>query len=296
MGKTARTEVGDKNRLMSLSLRRPVLVMLALLFIASLIKILDIFVFPLDELLGEAILTKLLGFGLVVAYVAACGRRLRDIGFHARVLTQSLLIAGVAFISLYAVAFAAQIVALNLGGEDAGLALSAVDPRTGLSGGLLFGLWLVTANLVNSAMEEGLFRGAMIRHFLIRYSAWGAILLQAGLFAAWHLTVPIGLLLDGESVVQVVFEGGALLVATGIAGVVYGYLYFKTDNIWAPFLAHTINNSVFNILFIQTGAGLQSGLEFGMFTGIFLVGYVLLIPIIWTVTKWLKMPEVKPWR
>jgi hypothetical protein len=42
-------------------------------------------------------------------------------------------------------------------GEDASLVLSAVDPKTGMSGGMLFAVWLLVANLVNSAMEDGLF-------------------------------------------------------------------------------------------------------------------------------------------
>ena len=65
----------------------------------------------------------------------------------------------------------------------ASLVLSAIDPKTGLSGGLLFGLWLIFSNLFNLGMEEGLFRGVMLRHFLVRYSKWGAIFLQAILFS-----------------------------------------------------------------------------------------------------------------
>ena len=56
---------GKTNWLLSLSLKRPVLVMLILYILACLIKILDSFVLRLDELLGEAILTKALGFVLV---------------------------------------------------------------------------------------------------------------------------------------------------------------------------------------------------------------------------------------
>lgn len=33
---------------------------------------------------------------------------------------------------------------------------------TGMSGGLSFAIWLLFANLVNSALKDGLFRSAMI--------------------------------------------------------------------------------------------------------------------------------------
>jgi membrane protease YdiL (CAAX protease family) len=284
------------NSVLAFSLERPVLVMLILYFIAWLFKLLDNHILRLDELLGEAILTKSLGFLLVAAYVWACGRKLSDIGFHTRFLGKTLLIAGVSVVSLYLVAYTAQVVQLRVSGEDVGFVLSAIDPRTGMSGGLGFAIWLLSANLVNSAMEEGLFRGTMVRHFLIRFSTWGALLLQASLFSLWHLNWPIRQLLDGKATIgEAAFEAIGLLLGTFIGGLVYGYLYFKTDNLWGAFLAHTINNSIFNVLFIRTSAGMQSGLEFGLFLAIFLIGHVLLIPLIYWFSKRLEMPEVKPW-
>lgn len=284
------------NWLLSLSLKRPVLVMLILFFLACVIKFIDSFVLRLDELIGEAILTKTLGFLLVAGYVWACGGKLRDIGFHARNLGKALLIAAVSFGGLYLSAYAAQMILLRATGEDAGLVLSAVDPKTGMSGGVLFGIWLLAANLVNSAMEDGLFRGTMIRHLLLRFSGWRAILLQAGLFAVWHLSWPVRQLLDGEaSLGQAGFEALSLLVATFIAGIVYGYLYLKTDSLWSPFVAHTINNGIFNVLFIKTKVGVQAGQESGLLIGIVLLGYLLLIAVFRFVSRRLGMPEVKPW-
>ena len=162
--------------------------MLVLFILVCLFKILDSFVLRLDELLGEAILTKSLGFLLIVAYLWVCGRRLRDIGFKSRFAGKALLISAVCFISLYVVAFGAQLIVLRAGEEDARLAFSAVDFKTGMTGGLFFGIWLLSANFVNSAMEESLFRGAMLRHFRIRFSFWGATLLAAGYFSIWHIT------------------------------------------------------------------------------------------------------------
>lgn len=284
------------NRLLAYSLQHPLHAMLTLYLIAWLFKLLDNHILRLDELLGEAILTKSLGLLLVAAYVWACGRKLSDIGFHTRFLGKTLLIAGVSVLSLYLVAHAAQLLQLRAGGEEAVFVLSAVDPRTGLSGGLGFAIWLLSANLVNSAMEEGLFRGAMVRHFLIPFSARGALLLQASLFALWHLNWPIRQLLDGQATAgEAAFTAFGLLMATFIGGLVYGYLYVKTDNLWGAFLAHTINNGIFNVLFISAGGAIKSGLDFGLFTAIFLIGHLLLLPVIYLAARRLGMPEVKPW-
>jgi membrane protease YdiL (CAAX protease family) len=291
-----RSTSSNPNWLLAFSVKRPILVMLTLFFIAYVIKFFDSFLFRLDEVIGEAILTKLLGFVLVAAYVWICRRRLSDIGFHAQNLGTVLLIAFVGFGVLYALAFTSQLLILKASGTKATFVLSAVDPKTGMSGGLFFGIWLLFANLVNSAMEEGLFRGIMLRHFLVRFSKWGGIFLQAGLFALWHLSWPLRHLLDGQATVgEVAFEALGLLLATLISGVVYGYFYYRTDSLWGPFVAHTINNGIFNVLFIRTNVGMQSGLEFGPFTAMFLVGNILMIPIIAVLANRLKTPEVKPW-
>ena len=282
--------------LLSFSLQRPGLVMLDLFILACLIKILDSFVFRLDERLGEAILTKGLGFVLLVAYVWTCRRKLSDIGFKSRFVGKALLIAAICFISLYVVSFGSQLIILRAGGEDARLAFSAVDYKTGMTGGLFFGIWLVSANFVNSAMEEGLFRGAMLRHFRRKLPFWGATLLAAGYFSIWHITGPIRNLMDGKADLSgAAFEAFVILLATFVAGIVYGYLFLKTDNLWAPFLAHTINNSIFNVLFISTNAGLQSSLEFMPFQIIFLLGNLALVPLIGLFAKRWNMPEVEPW-
>lgn len=286
----------EPNRLLASSLAHPVLMMLALFLIASLLKLLDTFVLPLNEMVGELIFTKLLGFGLVVAYLWACGRHLRDIGFHTRGLGPSLLIATVTVGGLFIISYAAQLIYMRASGEEAVLALAAIDPKTGLSGGLLFGLWLLVANLVNSAMEDGLFRGLMIRHFRLPYSVWGAILLQAFLFAIWHLNWPIAHWLSGEYTIgEVSFEAAALLLSTGIAGIVTGYMYHRTGNLWGPFLAHFINNGVLNVVFLRTAEGLQSGTEFALFLAIWLPGNLLTIPVIAWLAKRFELTEVKPW-
>jgi membrane protease YdiL (CAAX protease family) len=294
--KNSNSPENRSNWLLLTSLQHPGLVMLVLFILASLIKILDGFVLRLDELLGEAILTKGLGLLLLVAYVWICGRRMRDIGFKSHFAGKALLISAVCFISLYVVAFGVQLIVLRAGGEDARLAFSAVDFTTGKTGGLFFGIWLLSANFVNSAMEEGLFRGAMLRHFRRKLSFWGAILLGAGYFSIWHITGPVRNLMDGKADLgEASFQAFALLLGTVIAGIVYGYLYLKTDSLWGPFLAHTINNSIFNVLFIQTGAGMQSGLEFMPFQIIFVFGTLALIPLIGLFAKRWNLPEAEPW-
>ena len=87
----------NQNWLLEISIKRPVLVMLTLYIIAWFIKILDTFIFRLDEIIGEAILTKALGFILVAAFVWMARRKLSDIGFRVDNLGSSLVLTIVGF-------------------------------------------------------------------------------------------------------------------------------------------------------------------------------------------------------
>ena len=145
-------------------------------------------------------------------------------------------------------------------------------------------------------MEEGLFRGLMLRLFMLRHAKWGAILLQAVLFSIWHLSWPLRHLIDGQmSLGAVAFEALGLTLSTLISGMVYGLFTYRTSNLWGPFVGHVINNSIFNVLFIRTNAGLQSGLEFMPFILIFLSGHLLMIPVITWVANRFQLAEFKPW-
>lgn len=64
--------------------RWPVVAPLVLLAVALVLRIIDVYVLRLDEVLGEIILSKSLGLALVVGYLWWIGRRLSDVGLHAR--------------------------------------------------------------------------------------------------------------------------------------------------------------------------------------------------------------------
>jgi len=284
-----------KNRLFDFSLKRPGIIVFCLFLMACVFKYIDNFALRLDELLGEAILTKAAGLLLVFLYLLLAGKKMRDIGFHKEQLSYSLLISGLGFIVVYFLAFIVQYAILRSSGVDARPAISAMDPKTGMTGGILFGIWMIAANLVNSAMEEGLFRGIMMRHLKIKMSGWGALLVSSAFFAIWHLGWPIRHYLDGVPMNEVAMEAATLLLATFIAGLAYGYLYLKTNNLWAPFLAHTINNTLLNMLFFKDESGMQAAYSSMVFMGIVLIGYLVLIPVINWAAKKHSLPLMQAW-
>ena len=283
------------NPLYQRSLARPILVPLALLVIAVLLRIVDIFLLPLAEATGEAFLHKALGFVLVLAYVGAAGQSLAAIGLHRGLVGQALFIGASGVAIIFLLGYGLQLGFLRLAGRQATLVVLATDPKTGTArAGLAFALWLFVGNLVNSFMEEGLFRGVMLPHFRLRLAPWQANVLQAVIFGLWHLAWPIWRLTTGQAdLAAAASEAAFIVVGSTLSGLAYGYLVLKTGSLWAPWVAHTISNTTLNLLHIRTLDGLDA--DIGVLYALVGAGYLALL--LWTRAwaKRLRMPELKPW-
>jgi membrane protease YdiL (CAAX protease family) len=281
------------NSLLRVSLERPVLTCLVLLVIAFIFKWVDTFILRLDERLGEIILCKTLGFVLVIVFVWACGRKLQDIGLHGRQLGPSLfigiLITVIGLVVSYGVEFVAQLP------KQPVIHFAAIDPKAGVTGGFLLVLWMIFSNIINSFMEEGLFRGVMIRLFRIKLSFWWANVLQAFLFGIWHLPWVLKWMQTG----RIEKQGGIAAAAFGqfmpmlLIGLVWGYFYLKTGSLWVGWVFHFLNNTVFNLLHITTVDGLDSG--FSIRGPVYMVVALLSMVLVKVLAERLRMPEVRPW-
>jgi len=271
--------------------RWPVLAPLTLLGIAFIFRLFDIFVLRLDEQLGEIILSKLLGFALIVGYVWLVGQQLTAIGLHTRNLQAALAIGAGITVMAFLIAGVVQVLTLPPG---ATLAIAAVDPKTGLSGGGGFAAILIVGNVVNSFMEEALFRGIMLTHFLQRMEFRRANLLQAALFAAWHLVWPLKEVLSGDaSTLGALAQGGLLLLGTFVAGLVYGYLFWRTDSLWAPWIAHFLNNTTLNLIQVRQPSGeLEPAVVMSI---VVVVALAFLAFAVGPIAKRLRLPHLQPW-
>jgi membrane protease YdiL (CAAX protease family) len=281
-------------QLYRISQQHPFIVPISLLLIAFVFRIIDIFVLGLDELLGEIILSKLLGFLLVLGYIWAVGKTITSIGLHRRDINEVLLIGGVGTSVIFVAAFGLQYVALGGTDQSPGIVFVAIDPKTGLEGGVLFTMFLLLGNVVNSFMEEGLFRGVMLPHFMRSLSFRWANLLQAALFGLWHAVWPVKSLITGDLTMgAAVTEAVSLVLTTTVAGLVFGYLFYKTGSLWAPWLAHTIHNSALNLVHIRTVDGLDA--DMGVLIPVLVVGYVLLVGWTMLLTRYFDLAPLEPW-
>lgn len=83
---------------------------------------------------------------------------------------------------------------------------------------------IITICIIAPFIEEMLFRGIILKSFLVNYSTNRSIILSALLFSAYHLTI-------------------TQLPVTFIVGCLFGWLYVRTRSLWPCILGHALYNS-----------------------------------------------------
>ena len=160
-------------------------------------------------------------------------------------------------------------------------------------GGTYFTLFSLVGQFFNALMEEIIFRGLMLPHFMRRFSFWKANILQAFLFGLAHLVFPLSSWVRGQATSgEALGEAATLLVFTTFGGLIFGYLYYRTGNLWTAVFAHLIDNVVGLFFHIQTGSRLNAETDVIILGSI---GFIVMAVTAWAVAKRSNLPPLKPW-
>ena len=291
--KTSLSSVSRAERYNALSLARPIVVALALFLVVVALRYTEVFVPGLNALPDKSIVSKVLGFLLVLGYLWVLRKPIRSIGLHARNFDKAFLIGGLSLIILYAALYGVQFYRLSSAGETPRLVFGVINHETAAMGGLFFTLFYLFGQVVNAFMEESIFRGVMLPQLMRRFRFGKANALQAFLFGLAHLVWPLISWISGQATArEAIAEAGFLLVATTVGGLIFGYLYYRTDNLWTAWLAHLIDNVTFLFFHIQIVSSLNAETEIIMLSRI---GFLSLVILAWIVAKRFNLPTLKAW-
>ncbi len=267
-----------RKKLRELSLSKPLIVGIGLICLAMIFRLMDIFVFRLDEVLGEIILSKVIGFIIVILFVKIIGNKMSDIGFNFNNRWSILIIGGVMTIGLMILGYTVEF--LIFSSDSPQLLVAAIDPKAGVTGGISFAFFLLLGNVVNCFMEEGLFRGILIPMLNRKYSVRMTIILQGILFGVWHIPWAfkwyISGLVSGTSgfIMALVINSIPMI----LMGIVFGIMFYYTNSIWTPWISHFLINSILNLVHININGALDQGLTIRM--AVFQATFMILIPVI----------------
>jgi membrane protease YdiL (CAAX protease family) len=276
---------------------RPVQTALLFTFFIFLVRVLDVFVIRSDELFGEQVLTKVLGLLLIFLYVWRVKGSLRGIGLHSEKWMLSVALGLLMMSAALILGYGAEWFFLFASGQQPMFYLAAEGntllPNDAATGGLVFALTLLAGNVVNSFMEEGLFRGVLISHLGSRMNLTKANLIQSAIFGIWHIVWPLRDYLDGKTdfATMIGIAIGYILLS-GLIGFAWGFYYTKTNSLWASFAAHTLNNTTMNLLHITTATEIPSTL--GLRVVISTLTVMALLPLFKKLTVG-KTPAFKNW-
>ncbi len=274
--------------------KKPILSAFLILLIAFILRLNDLFILKIDELLGEIIVSKTLGFLLVILFVTQIKEPFSSIGLHKKNLWFCIFLGLLMNLGIYLLAYGIEYSVLLFSKQGPNLMFTAIDPKQGVNGGALFGIWLIAGNIINALMEEGLFRGVFLPTFKTRYSFWKANLFQALLFGLWHWVWPLKSFLTGEqSMLGALMNALILMLGTATFGFVWGYMFQKTNSLWTSIAAHFAANTIQNILHINSNNGVDTMVFLrGTFASLFGIACIFLIKRI--TTKY-KLPALKAW-
>ncbi|HET8670120.1 MAG TPA: CPBP family intramembrane glutamic endopeptidase, partial [Candidatus Saccharimonadales bacterium] len=239
------------------------------------------------------VFSGVLGFLLVLGYLRVLRKPVGSIGLRARNFYKVLLIGIFSLVILNAFLYGVQFYRLYTTGESPRLVFGLIDKETGTMGGLYFSLFYLVGQVFNAFMEESIFRGVILPHLMLRFRFWKANALQALLFGLVHLVFPLHSWVSGQATVgEAAAEAATLLVVTTVAGLVFGYLYYRTASLWTAVFAHLIDNVMGLFFHIQTASSLNAETDIWMLTRIVFFALPILA---WAVAQRSNLSTLKPW-
>ena len=267
-----------------------ILVAFAFFLVSFGIRLVDIFVIRLDETPFSIITSKVIPIILILIYLRYINRSVCEVGVHTSKLWLSVVFGMLLFIVFDGLPITVDLIMMVVVGAQPTIALAQIDS--------FLATYLLGLYIINSFMEEGIFRGLMMRQFMTKMSANKANLLQSVLFGLWHIVWPLKEYITG-SIDFLGFVGDAFMyvLMTFLTGLIFGYMYQKSGSIIGPVVFHTLHNLFVSFIVIDSlipeaadtvGVGMIS-----LF--ILLFAPVLAIIFIRKFTKWAKQPDIVPW-
>ena len=162
-----------------LNKKNPIFLSLILLIFCSILRIVEIFIYQFDENFVHSIFSSFLGLIIILLFLHYTKSRFNEIGLSSRRFTDSLPMGSILVFSTLFLSYGSQYLFLHLNNAAP---LMQINDYTWIQ----FILYVLVGHIIASLLEEGLFRGILLRSFMQNWTFLFSNCLQALLFALWH--------------------------------------------------------------------------------------------------------------
>ncbi len=272
------------------SLIPPILLALLFFTIAFVFRFIDIFVLGLHLTPFSIITSKVIPLVLLLVYVGVVYRTFSILGIHTRYLIINIVLGVLIYLTYFVIPYFLEYsIELSLG--LAPLLSVAFNP-------LLFVVYYFIFYVINSFMEEGVFRGLMMRCFMTKTNVYAANIIQALFFGLWHIVWPISAFLSGMDPISAGWYAAYYVLSTFGFGIVTGYMFQKTSSLIGPIILHTLwNYTLFMITWVNLVPITDSLYLLTLATTLLteIVGLVIALIITKVISDRRQLPELTAW-
>ena len=234
---------------------------LVIYLLCFLFRVCEYFILRTDQTFwGEAFVHKLIGTAILCITVKITSFTFEEIGFSKVNIIQNLLKGLLFGLSVFAFAYAIEVIICILQGNFESLQLYvtayAVDGNIGHQTAFIFFAICIVGNIINVIMEEGVFRGLFQQIIQKKYSFVLSAVVASCLFGLWHMIAPLRNYYDGTSSMGgLIFNATLLVVTSGLIGFKFALLTKMTNNLYMAMGDHFVNNTIVNILHVVSKTG-----------------------------------------
>ena len=148
--------------------------------------------------------------------------------------------------------------------------IQLINLRSMIDGSFI--LPMIYGNFMLPMMEELFFRGLLLSYLCANMRAGPALWLSALIFTLWHVLIEPS---DNTQILILESYTGVF-----ISGIILGYLYLKTANLWAPIIAHAganiANDAVSYIAHLADSGSAAAGFALSSLLGLNALNYALI--------------------
>lgn len=208
----------------------PMFSSLILLIFCSTLRIVEVFIYQFDENFVQTIYSGFLGLMIILLFSHYTKNRFSEIGLSSRRFADSLPMSSILVFSTLFLSYGSQYLFLHLNNMAPFMQLNNYT-------WIQFILYVWVGHMIASLLEEGLFRGILLRGFMQNWSFLFSNCLQALLFTLWHLIALFKKYTINQINLNEVFF---LSMMAGSLGLLMGYIYYLTANLWVNIVWHII--------------------------------------------------------